>query len=173
MKITRFFPILLLLFCLVLPSCFHDSKDQDYNDWRIENTKAFNDSMALRDEMGQLVYEELTPVWDNSFSVLIRWHNDRSQNTNKIFPLSTSTCEVKYTLTTITGDTLDQSSSFTCVPNQMVTGFMAALTNMNVNDTVTVVIPYTAGYGMYGYGSVLPYSTLVFGIRLEDIIKLM
>ena len=95
------------------------------------------------------------------------------RNQNKINPLSNSTCIVKYTLTNIDGDTLDSSASFTCKPNNMITGFMAALTKMAVNDTVTAVIPYTAGYGVYGFNSILPYSTLVFGIRLDSIVRLM
>lgn len=172
-KFTRLFPIFTILSLLVCSACFHDSKEIDYTNWRQLNTQAYNDSMALTEPDGYPVYTQITPGWDNSFTVLMRWHNDRSENTNLVYPLSNSTCHIKYTLTNIDGDTLDSSASFKCIPNQMVTGFMAALTNMNVNDTVTAILPYTAGYGAYGYGSVLPYSTLVFGIRLDSISKLM
>ena len=121
---------------------------------------------------GKLAYQKISPVWDKSFSILLRWHNEE-KNPSEVTPLSTSTCHVKYTLTNIEGDTLDSSPSFRCIPNNMITGFMAALTTMRVNDTVTAVIPYTAGYGAYGSGKVLPYSTLVFGIRLDSISRLM
>lgn len=173
MKLTRLFPLLIIITLIILPSCFNDEKDKDYSAWREENTIAFQDSAMLLDDAGKLVYTEITPDWDKSFTILMRWHNTREENTNLVNPLSNSTCHVKYTLTNIAGDTLDSSSSFTCVPNQMVTGFMAALTNMVVNDTVTAVLPYTAGYGAYGYGNVYPFSTLVFGIRLDSISKLM
>lgn len=173
MKLSRVFPFLTVALVLVLSSCFGNSNDTDYTQWRALNTKAFNDSMALKDKAGNLVYSELTPVWDQSFSILMRWHNDRSENVNKVNPLSNSTCHVKYTLTTVEGDTLDSSPSFTCVPNNMVTGFMAALMNMETNDTVTAILPYTAGYGVYGYGGIRPYTTLVFAIRLDSISKLM
>lgn len=173
MNIRHILPILTVATLFVLPSCFGDNEDINYSDWRDLNSRAFNDSMYLTDEKGELVYSSLTPTWDNSFTVLLKWHNDRKENTNRINPLSTSTCVIKYTLTNVNGDTLDSSASFTCVPNNLVTGFMAALTNMETNDTVTAIIPYTAGYGAYGYGSVLPYSTLVFGIRLDSISKLM
>lgn len=172
-KVKRLFPIFTVIALLILPSCFHDSDDVDYTEWRIENAQAFNEYMDLTDETGNLVYTRITPSWDKSFTVLMKWHNDRSENINKVNPMSTSTCHGKYTLTNINGDILDSSSSFTFVPNNMITGFMAAVTNMEVNDTVTAVIPYTAGYGMYGYGSVYPYSTLIFHIRLDSISKLM
>lgn len=172
MKLKRIFPILTMASLLVLPSCFKDSESTDYTNWRALN-QAYYDSIATATVDGKLQYTPLTPAWDKSFTVLLKWENDPNENPSYVTPLSTSTCHVKYTLTNISGDTLDSSSSFVCVPNNLVTGFMAALMNMRVNDTVTAVIPYTAGYGVYGYGSVLPYSTLTFGIRLDSISKLM
>ena len=173
MKISRIFPILTAALLLILPSCFSDDKQEDYAEWRLLNTQAFNDSLLLTGPDGLPVFTEISPKWDQSFSILMRWHNDRSENTNYLTPFSNSRCHVKYTLMNIEGDTLDSSPSFTCVPNQMVTGFMAAVMNMQVNDSVTAILPYTAGYGAFGYGSVLPYSTLVFAVRLDSISKLM
>lgn len=164
--------MLMVLLLVVLPACFKDNDyNSDYSEWRQQN-QLYIDSIETAIENGEFAYTKVTPVWDNSFSIWMRWHNEE-QNNSFVTPLSTSTCHVKYTLTSVSGDTLDSSASFTCVPNQMVTGFMAAITNMRVNDTVTAVIPYTAGYGAYGYGSILPFSTLVFGIRLDSISKLM
>lgn len=172
MKLNRIFPIVTAIAIVLLPSCLGDNEhSSDYSGWRALN-QAYYDSIFTLTEDGILQFQQITPVWDKSFTVLLRWHNDRDENPSLVTPLSTSTCHVKYTLTTIYGDTLDASDSFTCVPNNMVTGFMAAVTNMRVNDTVTAVIPYTAGYGSYGYSSILPYSTLIFGIRLDSISKL-
>lgn len=173
MKRNRIFPILTALALLVLPACFHDNNDAvDYSEWRELNTKAFNDSMLLENEYGELVYTVYTPNWDPSFSILLKW-DEESEDPSEVRPLSTSTCHVKYTLSNVDGETLDSSANFTCVPNQMVTGFMAALSQMRVNDSITTVLPYTAGYGVYGYGGIPPYSTLVFGIRLDSISRLM
>lgn len=138
-----------------------------------QNLAYFDSISILTDAQGKLEYEQISPDWDKSFSILMKWHNESEDPSNKITPLSTSTCVVNYTLTNIAGDTLDSSNSFKCVPNNMITGFMTAVTNMKVNDTVTAVIPYTAGYGAYGSGGVLPYSTLIFGIRLDSIAKLL
>ncbi|MCH5235836.1 MAG: FKBP-type peptidyl-prolyl cis-trans isomerase [Muribaculaceae bacterium] len=173
MKIKHIFPILTASLLVLLPACLGNSDNyNDYTEWR-ELNQAYYDSIEIATVDGVLQYVPITPVWDNSFTVLMHWHNDPDENPSYIMPLSTSTCVVKYTLTNIVGDTLDSSDSFTCVPNNMVTGFMAALTNMRVNDTVTAVVPYAAGYGTYGYSSILPYSTLIFGIRLDSISKLM
>ena len=173
MKLNRIFPILTVAFLLVLPACLGDSDhSSDYSQWRALN-QAYYDSIEIATENGVLQYVPITPVWDNSFTILMHWHNDPEENPSYITPLSTSTCVVNYTLTNIMGDTLDSSASYSCVPNNMVTGFMTALMNMRVNDTVTAVVPYTAGYGTFGYSSILPYSTLIFGIRLDSISKLM
>lgn len=173
MKLTRIFPILTAALLLILPACLDNNTAElrDYYAWRDLNL-LYIDSIAADTEDGELLYTPITPVWDNSFTIYLRWHNEE-ENPSDIKPLSTSTCHVKYLLTSVLGDTLDSSSSFKCVPNQMVTGFMAALTNMKVNDTVTAVIPYSAGYGVYGSGSIPPFTTLVFGIRLDSISKLM
>lgn len=172
-RVKRILPILTVASLLVLPACFDDNDNTaDYSDWRSLNQEYIDSIESLMVD-GQYIYTKYTPVWDNSFSVFLQWHNDPDENPSFVTPLSNSTCHVKYTLTSVTGDTLDSSPSFTCVPNQMVNGFMAALTKMRVNDTITAVIPYTAGYGTYGYGSVRPYSTLIFGIRLDSISKLM
>lgn len=175
MKLFRLFPFVLILMLVVLPSCFDndDNSPGDYTAWRLENTQAFDDSLHLTDDYGNLVYTSYVPAWDQSFSILMRWYNNQNENTNKVYPLSNSVCHLKYTLTNIKGDTLDKSSSFRCIPNNMITGFMAAVMNMNVGDTVATIVPYNAGYGAYGSGSIYPYSTLVFYIRLDSISKLM
>ena len=174
MKLARIFPIFTAAALLILPACLgnNDDSPSDYSSWRTLNER-YIDSLALLTENGEPLFEKITPVWDNSFTILLHRIEEGERNPSEVTPLSTSTCYVKYTLTNISGDTLDSSSSFKCIPNNMVTGFMAAVTNMRVNDTVTAVIPYTAGYGVYGYSSIPPYSTLIFGIRLDSISKLM
>ena len=172
-KLNRLFPLSTAVMLLMLPACLGDNDNSaDYSEWIAANQQ-YIDSLEALTENGDYIYQRITPAWDNSFTILMRWHNDINENPSFVTPLSTSTCHVKYTLTSIYGDTIDSSASFTCVPNKMVTGFMAALTNMRVNDTVTAVIPFSAGYGTFGNGNVLPYSTLVFGIRLDSISKLM
>lgn len=172
MKLKKLFPILTVASLLTLPSCFGDTDQYDYLAWRNLNIK-YIDSISMVTDNGQLQYTPITPVWDKSFTIYMKWHNDPNENPSELTPFSNSTCHLKYTLTNIEGDTLDSSASFTCVPNGTVTGFMTAITHMRVNDTVTAVIPYTAGYGVYGQGAILPYSTLIFNIRLDSISRLL
>ena len=172
MKTIRLFPLLIALTLLVLPACLNNNDNSsDFSEWRQLNEDYITRISTLSED-GSLVYTPVTPAWDKSFTVYMKWHNEE-RNPSEVTPLSTSSCLVKYTLTNIDGDTLDSSQRFSCTPNNMVTGFMTALTHMRVNDTVTAVIPYTAGYGVYGYSDILPYSTLIFGIRLDSITRLM
>lgn len=171
MKLKRIFPLITIVSLFILPACFKDNEAENYSQWRQLNQN-YIDSVAMLSEDGKLLFTPVTPDWDKSFTIYMRWHNEE-RNPSEVTPLSNSTCIVKYTLTNIQGDTLDSSASFTCVPNNMVTGFMTALTNMRVNDTITAVVPFTAGYGVFGYGGILPYSTLIFGIRLDSIPRLL
>lgn len=173
MKLNRLFPILTALSLVLLPACLKNNENYgDYTLWRQLNLN-YIDSISIATVDGRLEYTPLQPGWDNSFTIFMKWHNSRMENQSLVTPFSTSTCHVKYVLRSIYGDTLDSSSDFTCVPNKMITGFMAAITNMCVNDSVTAVLPYTAGYGSYGSGKIPPYSTLIFDIKLDSISKLM
>lgn len=175
MKLNRFVPAALMLAPL-LSSCMGDDTPETYEEWRKENTEYFN-NLEAKTENGVKLYQKVSPVWDPSTSILMRWVKDCASEQNKITPLDNSTIDVKYLLTDIKGDTLDSSykqtaygdSIFRCKPCEMITGFWVAVTRMHIGDSVTTVIPYTAAYGMNGSGSVLPYSTLTFQIKLVDI----
>lgn len=154
-----------------LSSCLGNNDNiTDYSGWKAEN-EAYIENAEMETENGRLVYEKISPVWDNNVYILMHWVSDREETAGELTPLSNSTVRIKYTLTNIEGDTIDSSPSFNCKPNGMITGFWTALTNMHVSDTVNVIVPYNAGYGAYGSGSVLPFSTLLFGIRLDSIIS--
>ena len=167
------FPVVLascFLSLAALPSCFndHDISSNNYEEWRNQNT-LFLEEAATETDGGVLKYEKIIPDWDNSVFTLLRWI-EKGQTGSTVTPITTSTVKVKYTLRNIEGDTLDQSAAFKCRPLNLVTGFQIALYNMEVGDSVEALVPYTAGYGEYGYSSILPYSTLVFSIRLDSIV---
>ena len=171
MKITQIFSLTVILFLSFLTSCLSNSSDRDYSAWRQQNEEYIK-GLETETVDGHLKYEKIIPDWDPNVYTLMCWHNDREENSNLLTPLSNSTVTLNYTLTNVEGDTIDMAGSFQCVPNNMVTGFWVAVTNMNENDTVTAVVPYNAGYGVIGSGGVMPYSTLIFGIRLKKINKL-
>ena len=176
MKLKNFGFLILPSLIFGLSSGLGDDEYSDYKEWRQQNL-AYIENAENETVDGKPKYEKITPEWDKSFYILMQWHNDRSLTANNLSPLDNSTCKVKYILTTIEGDTIDSSYAMTeygdsllqCQPSGMITGFWTAMTSMHVGDSVTAIIPYTAGYGAYGSGSVLPYSTLIFGIKLVSI----
>lgn len=180
MRIKNFGFLALPALLLGMSSCLGDDNgDNDYKEWRQKNNEYI---VAAENSMvgGVKEYEKVIPVWDKASFTLMKWHNDRSATADKLTPLDNSTIAVKYQLTNIEGDVIDSSYKLTehgdsiyhCRPCEMITGFWIATTNMHVGDSVTAVIPYTSGYGVLGSGAVAPYSTLVFQIKLIEIVAL-
>lgn len=158
---------------LLFSSCLNDDDDvsaNDYKEWRTENEQFIANTEA------DPSFSKVSAEWDPTSFVLMKKIIE-GDSKNKVKPLDNSTVDVVYLLTNVRGDTIDSSYSMTAngdsiyrtQPNQTCTGFWMALTNMNIGDSVSAVMPYYAGYGATGYGSVLPYSTLVFQIKLVGI----
>ena len=171
--IKIFYRLSLFIFCsLLFSSCFDDTEETNYKkyeDWRNENVKYIKD---LESEIidGQPRFKKIVPAWDKSVYTLMEWHKRNEESKSGLYPISTSIVDVKYVLRNIDGDTIDSSSFYRCRPNSNVTGFWVALTNMLPGDSVTAVIPFEAGYGVYGSKNILPYSTLIFDIKLVSIV---
>lgn len=167
-------------------SCQSDNDDEDeqqnywviYREWRENNTAFFEQKYAETDAQGNLVYTRVTPSWDPSSTILMRWYNDRSLTVDSIQPYSTSYVDVIYQGTTYEGEVFDNSYDSTQPADSIyrsklsdnVKGWVIALTNMHVGDHCEVIIPQDCGYGAsYTSDLLLPYSTLVFDIRLRGI----
>lgn len=163
-------PILLLTSCL-------KNDEVDYNEWADRNTQYVVDAEAKVNEDGSKVYTRLTPGWAPAAFTLIKWDNDRSETAGNLSPMDNSLVDVKYALDNIDGTRISDSYSMTTYgegiyrtrPNQNITGFWYALTQMRIGDKVTCIMPAAAGYGNVAYGSIPPYSTLVYTIELVDI----
>lgn len=175
MKKTFLYASLIVLLASILSSCLGDN-DVDYTEWKKQNDAYYLQCMdSIKD--GKRVYEQIIPSWAPSTSVLVKWHNDRSLTAKELSPLDNSTVYVKYALETIDGTKIQNSYSSTTYgdsiyrtqPSQNIIGFWAALTNMHVGDSVTMVIPASAGYGSSASGSIKPYSTLIYHVKLKSI----
>ncbi|MDE6556411.1 MAG: FKBP-type peptidyl-prolyl cis-trans isomerase [Duncaniella sp.] len=148
----------------------------NYEEWRVANTEFYNEQKFAIGSDGQPRYQTLTPAWNNSASILINWLNDRKLTEDNLSPLLTSKVAVKYRGALYNGVAFDSSyrakdSLFTTTPGNVISGWTIALLNMHVGDSVEVVIPYVLGYGVNGSGvSIPPFSTLVFNIKLVDIL---
>lgn len=152
---------------LLLPSCLKSDMD-DYEVWRDQND-------TYLDTVNTTGYERYVPDWAPNHFIYMKWHNDRKLTASNLVPISTSTTKVKYELYDIEGTALDNSyksngdSLYTSVVNNNIVGFQAALTNMHVGDSVTVIMPYNAAYGNQMHGSVRPYTNLIYNIKLVSI----
>lgn len=175
----KFIPAAFLLL-LFLPSCLGNDDDdslKQYKEWYDKNMQYLTDAEA-KTENGVKYYERIVPVWSPGNYVLVKWHNDRSLTEKNLQPLSNSTVDLKYELQNINGDVLDSSYAATTYgdsiarfkPNGTVLGFWTTLTSMHEGDSVTAVVPYNAGYGASGSGSIPPYSTLIFNIKLKKVV---
>ena len=166
--------IMAIVAITMLDSCLGKSVEDEYKNWRESNDEWFQ----RQKESGQ--YTVLTAPWDQSATTLIRWHNDTMQTKDNLKPFITSTIDVKYKLSLYNGTAVDSSynnsspadSVFRTKLNGTVEGWMIALTRMHVGDSCTVIVPYQQGYGSSKMSDLLvPYSTLVFGVKLIDIYK--
>ncbi len=112
--------------------------------------------------------------------MLIHYFNDRAKTEGNLSPLVTSTVDAKYIGRLYNDEPFDSSFTMTTYgdsiyrfrPSDMISGWQIALTDMRVGDSCRVVIPADQGYGVQSTGIILPYSVLVFDIKLTDIYSL-
>lgn len=177
----RLLPIATLLLTVALwslvSSCDDDDNNWDrYKEWREINNNFFEEQ-RFKMENGMNYYQTLTPVWNSSAQILIRYLNDRTKTEGNLSPLYTSIVDVKY-IGRLCDDT-PFDSSYTLTANgdsiyrtsltSVIDGWAIALQDMRVGDSARIVIPYALAYGASTNSGLLPYSTLVFDVKLVDI----
>jgi len=174
MKKLFYTVIMAVVAITMLDSCLGKNIYDEYKDWRENNDEWYSQQV----QSGQ--YTVVTASWDPSAQVLMRWHNDTMLTRDNLKPLITSTTDVKYKLSLYDGTPVDSSylktspadSIFRSKVSDNIEGWMMALSRMHVGDSCTVIVPYHQGYGSTFKSDVLvPYSTLVFNIKLVDIYK--
>lgn len=167
-----------LLGCLCLSSCLGDDEDTfDVDGWIQKNDAFLQSKIDETDQNGNKVFEKIIPVWSPGVFILAQWHNDRELTKTNLIPMDNSTVDVIYECLYVDGTLLDSSykntvngdSIYRCKPSDNIAGFWAMLTNMHVGDSVTCVIPMNAAYGASPNNSVLPYSTLIYNMKLKRI----
>lgn len=169
-----------LAICVSLPlmtSCLGDDPTNDDNPWKEQNDNWIISKALEKDADGNPVYDKVTCPWDPNAYVLMKWHNDRSQTASKLSPMSTSTIDVRYEVSTIDGTEVDDSKSnvnpapgiYRSTLNKNIEGWIIGISNMHVGDTCTILIPYNQAYGSMTYNGLKAYSSLVFNVRLVDI----
>ncbi len=181
----KYLPTLLsiLFVATSIVACEEEKKEEEetvnywkeYSESREKNVAFFEEKYAETDEQGNLVYTRVTPTWDAASTILMRWYNDRSLTADAMKPYSTSYIDVIYRGTNYKGEVFDDSYDITSPADSIyrsklsdnVKGWVIALTNMHVGDSCEIIIPYECGYGaQYKSDQLLPYSTLVFDVKL-------
>lgn len=182
-KLPLFFIVTILGLVLAgtVVACGDDDDGwEQYRDWIIENNTWLEEKSAeINPETGEKVYVKVIPSYNTDRYVLMRWINDRSLTAGNLVPKFTSTVDVKYIGHLYDGTAFDSSylqttygdSIFRTNLASVIEGWQIALQMMHVGDSCEIIIPFAAGYGSDGSGSILPFSNLQFNIRLKDIAK--
>ncbi len=181
-KLFYFFISLLGLF--MLPSC--DNSDDDFDPtWKNENEAAFEKikttdgyfEATIPGGPGSVYYKVLESTTDTKpplYTSQIKVHYEGYLIDETLFEsVMEPTKPFEFTLdgssfyskNLITGQIQSQTGI------TVIEGWRVALQNMNVGDKWEVWIPWQLGYGSVGKGSIPPYSTLVYIIKLEEIVK--
>lgn len=180
MKKIPFIALLGIVITWAFTACNDDNESnwEEYREWREANNSWLDEMKSLIDpETGELFYQTVTPVYDNTSWVLMHWYNDRSATADNLVPLYTSTVDVKYIGRTYDDEAFDSSylnttygdSIYRTSLGNVINGWGIALQQMHVGDSVDVIIPYALAYGTSGSSSINPYSNLKFSIKLVDI----
>lgn len=168
--------LIVSLAIIPLTSCLGDEPDNG-TDWREKNDSWMQSKIAEKDKDGNPVYRRIGCGWDPDAYVLMKWHNDPAETSSNLAPLSTSTIDVRYEVSTIDSVMVDSSHSrvnpapgiYRTQLNKNINGWVIGLSNMHVGDSCTILIPYNQAYGSIPYNGLEAYSSLIFNVRLVDI----
>lgn len=166
-----------------IPACSSDDNEYDLNSytaWRQQNDQWVEEMINRKNADGTPYYNTVIPAWNPGGYILMHYFNDRTETADNLSPLYTSTVSVRYIGYNCEDEPFDSSTidnsygtlgirRFAC--NQLIQGWSIALMDMHVGDTAEIIIPYDLAYGTTYTGTILPYSSLRFNVRLEDIYK--
>ncbi len=177
MKKTRIFVLLIFVGSLfTVLSCKDDVEDSvsGYLAWNDENVAYFEAAKVETDDNGDLLYEMVIPNWDTASCVLMHFY-EKGIDTS-LSPYYTSYVKVNYLgqlidETVFDSTYVDPENTMTAKISSLVDGWAVAMEKMHVGDSCRVVIPQNLGYGTSSSGTIKPYSTLIFDIKLIEIVR--
>lgn len=105
-------------------------------------------------------------VYDSGLQVLVR-----NANGNGVKPSATDTINCDYTLSLLDGTIADKAAAIEFDLASLIPGFVEAVTNMEVGQSITAYIPPELGYGDQAYGPIAPNALLIFDITLNSIVE--
>ncbi|MCM1004758.1 MAG: FKBP-type peptidyl-prolyl cis-trans isomerase [Prevotella sp.] len=154
-----------------------DEPSDPNSEWRKLNENWLTGKIAEKDAEGNDFYERVTAPWDPNAFVLMKWHNDRAETQSSLSPISTSTVDLRYEVSTIDSVVIDSSKKrvtpapgvYRSVLNKNIAGWIMGIAKMHIGDTCTILIPYNQAYGSMTYNGIKPYSNLIYNVRLVGI----
>lgn len=171
----------MLLSIPMLTSCLNNDDEintwEEYAAWRETNEAWLTEITQRTDENGDPYYQTVRAPWDYYSYVLMHYYNDTTLTRGNLSPHYTSTVDVIYKGQLYDGTPFDSSylktspadSVYRTKLEDIITGWVIALTDMHVGDSCEVIIPYQSGYNAGSSGVILPYSTLVFNMKLVGV----
>ena len=171
MKKNIFRTVLLLAagIVTVLTGCNDDEATDDYKAWREKNENWLIEQLLLTESDGSPYYNKVTMPSDPQNYVFM--HNIGTVHEENLKPLYTSTTKVNYTLKLVNDSVMDKGTGFVSQLNSsgLIDGWGLSVMQLHVGDSAQFIVPYASGYGSTGYGTIPPFSNLVFDVKLVDI----
>lgn len=162
--------ILVLFASFSMTSCLNDDNYETYEDWRVENENYFSKMIDTLDANGDKYYTELKSLAFPSYKIL--YHELEAGNEDGRVPFYTSTVMTDYAGHLYnTNVNFDEGTNVVFKVNEVIPGWTLALQNMKEGAKWRIVIPWELAYGSTGNTSILPFSTLVFDVKLVKITK--
>ncbi len=172
MKLNSLLLLPLLLFAFFATSCLDtQTTAEQYADWKTKNEAYFN---SYNDSVG---YNKLT-IPANRGGGIVLYKVLKEGDATSGSPMYNDTVIVHYRGKLIDGTIFDESyegdtavwdnnenpRSFAL--DRVVKGWTESFMQMHIGEKRRIIIPWTLGYGESGKGTILPYTTLIFDVKL-------
>ncbi|MDR2791938.1 MAG: FKBP-type peptidyl-prolyl cis-trans isomerase [Tannerellaceae bacterium] len=149
-------------------ACTSDVPEEIDEDWKNRNQETF---LAISEDEA---YREI-PSEGNNGSIYVKVLEEGTETESVYY---NSTVKVYYSGRLIDGTVFDSAeepykAAATFTVSSLIAGWTIALQHMKVGDRWEIWIPYMLAYGTAGTsnGTIPPYSTLVFEVKLVGIIE--
>lgn len=179
----------LVLLALAFTACSETEEVNRYDNWRARG-EAFIDSIANvcnsaeNRALSDTDPKKLHAIKDEQTGQWIYVKKISKTGDSQAKPFSTSTVETYYRMSYFNGDVVQQNfvgaepDEFdTPIPfslNGLISGWIYTLPYMTEGEYWTLYLPYQSGYGSGTGpdGSLLPYSALIYQLKLSRIVEL-
>lgn len=179
----------LVLLALAFTACSETEEVGRYDNWRArseayidsiatEYNSAANQALPDNDPKKLHAYQDMT----NGQLIYVQ-KISKDENSSNESPVHTSKVSAYYRMSYFNKDVVQQNFSGTepgefdspneFTLNSLITGWTYSLIHMTEGEFWTIYIPYQSGYGSGtgSDGSLQPYSTLIYNVKLDKIIE--